>query len=448
MVHCFSINGCNLVYDVNSQALHQVDDLTLALVQGERPEALALRYSRQEISEAQEEIDGLVQRGLLHARDPYGTYKPIQSCVKALCLNVAHACNLACRYCFAGQGSYGGEAEIMSTATACRGIDFLLANCNGRQHLEVDFFGGEPLLNMDTVKETVAYARKRGAEAGKVFAFTITTNCMLLDDAVTDYVLANEINMVLSLDGRPEVHDRLRVTRRGEGSYATVLANIKRFMERWEKWEDPKGYAYVRGTYTRYNLDFASDFEHYASQGFRYVSLEPVTADLDEPYAIQESDIEQIREEYRRLAEMYVRYMESGDRVHYFHYEMDLEGGPCLPKLLSGCGAGTDYMAVAPDGGLYPCHQFVGQDEMCIGNVYTGLTDHGRETAAAFRHAHVYNKEACRSCWAKFLCSGGCHAAAYAAHKSLLQPCEIACEIMRARLECALYVKAREHALT
>lgn len=442
MIHCFSINGRHLVFDAHSQALHQVDDLTLALLQGHSPAELAGFHPREEINEAVEEIAALTRQGLLHAPDPYGTYAPPRPGVKALCLNVAHACNLSCGYCFAGQGAYGGGAGLMAADTARQAIDFLLANCGGRRRLEVDFFGGEPLLNLDVVRGTVAYARERGAAAGKEFSFTLTTNAVLLDEAVTDFCLSNAINVVLSLDGRPEIHDRLRRTRGGEGSYALVFPNIRRFLERWAAWEAPKGYAYVRGTYTRYNLDFAADFAHLASAGIRYVSLEPVVAGPAEPYALRDDDLDRIREEYRRLAEVYLDLAAAGQRVRFFHFELDLDGGPCLPKRLTGCGAGGDYLAVAAGGEIYPCHQFVGRGEFQVGDMAAGVTR--PDLVEQFRQAHVYRKVACRSCWAKFLCSGGCHAAAYFANRNLLEPSAVACELMRARLECALYIKARE----
>ncbi|MDI6710863.1 MAG: thioether cross-link-forming SCIFF peptide maturase [Bacillota bacterium] len=442
MIHCFSIKGRHLVFDANSQALHRVDDLTLALLEGQSPAELAGLYPREEIDEALDEIAALTRQGLLNAPDPYGAYTPPEPCVKALCLNVAHACNLACGYCFAGQGSYGGGAGLMKAETARRAVDFLLAGCGRRRRLEVDFFGGEPLLNPDVIRGTVAYARERGAAAGKVFSFTVTTNAVLLDEDFTEFCLANAINVVLSLDGRPEVHDRLRRTRGGDGSYDLVFPRIRRFLERWAAWDGPKGYAFVRGTYTRNNLDFAADFEHLAASGIRHVSLEPVVSDPAEAYAVREGDVERIREEYRRLAEVYLDLARRGDGVRFFHFELDLEGGPCLPKRLTGCGAGTDYLAVAADGGLYPCHQFVGQEGFLVGDVTGGIRR--RDLVELFRQAHVYRKKACRSCWAKFLCSGGCHAAAYFANRNLLEPSAVACELMRARLECALYIKARE----
>jgi len=454
LLHCFTLGGVSLVYDVHSHSLHEVDDLAWALLsrglhlepeQASSVLLLADGYSRQEIEEAQEEIAQLISEGLLCAPDPYTGYTPPPFIVKALCLNVAHNCNLSCSYCFAGAGSLGRTDVLMPLATARQAVDFLLSNSGTRRNLEIDFFGGEPLLNMPVVEATVAYARERGRAEGKKFGFTLTTNALLLDDQVSRFLLENGINAVLSIDGRPETHDRLRRTHGGKGSHAQVVSRIMHYLELHRTWPDPKGYCYVRGTFTGYNLDFAQEFRYLAGLGIDDISLEPVVAKSEADYALLQQHLPAIAEEYRRLAEDYLEVAASGREIRLFHFEIDLDGGPCLPKLLSGCGAGHSYLAVSAQGDLYPCHQFIGRESFRIGNVSGGaLRD---DLIEQFRTAHVYAKAKCRQCWAKFLCSGGCQAHCQLENNDILNPPELACQMMRRRLECALYVRSRKEQL-
>ncbi|MEW5762430.1 MAG: thioether cross-link-forming SCIFF peptide maturase [Bacillota bacterium] len=446
-LHRFTCNGKHLIFDGHALALHEVDEVAWELLAGPaediegRARALAGRFPREAIDEAVAEIRTLAHQGLLFAPDPYGGYEPPPPLVKALCLNVAHACNLSCGYCFAGGGEYGAGPAVMPPEIARRAVDFLIAASGPRKRVEIDFFGGEPLLALDTVRAAVAYAREREAAAGKEFGFTLTTNALLLTDEVIDYLLRHGFNVVLSLDGRPEVHNRFRRTRGGQGSYAAVRERILRFIERWENWDGPRGYYYVRGTFTRYNQDFAEDFLHLVDLGVRFISLEPAVGRGDEEWTIREEDLPRLEAEYERLARLYLALRVGGRDVHFFHFRLDLDGGPCLPRRLTGCGAGCGYLAVAPDGSLYPCHQFDGRDAFRLGDVWSGATE--PRLVEDFRQAHIYRKP-CRDCWAKFLCSGGCHAAAFIANGNVLTPYVVGCRLMQKRLECALYLASAE----
>ncbi|MBM7867815.1 thioether cross-link-forming SCIFF peptide maturase [Heliobacterium gestii] len=355
--------------------------------------------------------------------------------VKALCLHVAHDCNLRCGYCFAGTGPFGGDRSLMPVETGKQAIDFLLAHSQGRQHVEIDFFGGEPLLNFDVVKELVAYAKARAAEEGKILKLTLTTNGLLLDEETGRYLNDEGLSVVLSLDGRREVHDRMRPYVDGSGSYDDVAANLLAFVQS-RGGED----YYVRGTFTGHNPDFAADALHIHDLGFRHISVEPVVAAPDMDYALQAEHIERLDEQYRILSEEIVRRNQAGQPINFFHFQLDLVHGPCLAKRLSGCGAGFEYMAVAPNGDLYPCHQFVGRDNYRLGNVATGMT--GQAIAQSFADAHVYHKESCPTCWARFLCSGGCHANNEAATGSLRIPAAMSCHLAKMRLKWALYAQA------
>lgn len=443
MLHRFTAGNKRLVFDGHALALHEVDEVAWELLAGKADEVearaamLAGRFPPRTIAEAVDEIRALERQGLLFARDPYIGYEPPPPLVKALCLNVAHACNLACGYCFAGDGSYGDKPAIMRAEVARRAVDFLLEASGPRRHVEIDFFGGEPLLALDTVRAAVEYARRRGAETGKKVGFTLTTNAVLLTDEIIDYLLTNGFNVVLSVDGRPEVHDRFRRTRAGEGSYTLVTRRVLRFIERWEAWDGPRGYYYIRGTFTRHNPDFADDFLHLVRLGARYVSLEPAVGRGDEGWAIREEDLPRLEAEYERLAGAYLALRREGRDVRFFHFQLDLDGGPCLPKRFTGCGAGCGYLAVAPDGSLYPCHQFDGKAAFRLGDVFSARLDPA--VVDAFRQAHIYNKP-CRDCWAKFLCSGGCHAAAFVANGDLCEPYTVGCRLMKKRLECGLYL--------
>ena len=445
MLHKFEFDGTKIILDVHSGAVHLVDDLVWDLIDDYRQmtaEDLAGKYGpkfgRTNVLEAVGEIKTLADSGLLFSPDPYhDTYSPpARFEVKSLCLHLAHACNLRCRYCFAGQGQFGGAADLMPLDTGRRAIEFLIRRSGGRKHLEVDFFGGEPLLNFNTLKELVAYGRAQGERAGKTFKFTLTTNALLLDQEVSRYLNDQNISVVLSLDGRREVHDAMRVTNLGAGTYDQVLSRVRDFVNS----RDGMDY-YIRGTFTRHNLDFCSDVLHLADLGFERLSVEPVVATEEAGYAIRTEDLPLVYEQYEQLTRELLRRRQAGKKVDFFHFNIDLDGGPCLPKRLSGCGAGHEYMAVAPNGDLYPCHQFVGRDRYLIGNV--AGEDFDTRLMEAFRQAHVYNKEECSACWAKFYCSGGCHANADLLHGSILKPYQLGCSMTRKRLECAIYFKAK-----
>ncbi len=439
-----------MVFDVHSQVLHEVDELAWELLRSglntyaEAVEKLGSRFGTADIAGALGEITALRARGLLYAPDPHADYDPPPPLVKALCLNVAHHCNLACRYCFAAAPE--AAAKLMPKATARRAVDYLLAASGARRHVEIDFFGGEPLLNFPVIRDTVEYARRRGKAVGKEVGFTVTTNGLLLTPEIIRFLLNNRVNVVLSLDGRPEVHDRLRHTVRGQGSHAASLTRIRQFVSAWRQWDGPRGYYYLRGTFTRHNLDFADDFCYLVDQGFDKISLEPVVSLPCTDYGLREEDLAEIRYEYQRLADIYLELARQNAGLRFFHFQIDLDEGPCLPKRLAGCGAGHAYLAVDAEGDLYPCHQFIGREEFLMGNVFTAELRY--DLVEHFRHAHVYTKEGCVRCWAKFLCSGGCHAHAYLENRSVLKPSRLGCALMRARLEAALYVQAAKNTPT
>lgn len=444
MIHKFNFNGTNMVLDVNSGAVHVVDELALGLLDrvrvlsgGEVELAPALAGQGAEFQDARSEIEELIREGLLFSPDPLPEgYQPEeQNVTKALCLHLAHDCNLSCRYCFAGQGHFGGPRGLMPLAIGQQALNLLLVRSGYRRQVEVDFFGGEPLLNLGVLQELVDYGRRRAADLGKEIKFTVTTNAVLLTPGVGDYLNREQLSVVLSLDGRPQVHDRMRPFPGGQGSYRQVLANIARFVAS----RNGADY-YIRGTFTRHNLDFAADVLHLAGAGFSRISLEPVVAGPQDDYSFREQDLPRLAAEYELLTKELLRLHRQGRPLDYFHFNIELEGGPCLAKRLTGCGAGYDYLAITPEGDIYPCHQFVGQDNYRMGNVQTGLS--GQRISNQFRQAHVYNKEDCRCCWAKFLCSGGCHANAIAFNSELNRPYQIGCLITRKRLECALYLKA------
>lgn len=446
MLHNFSIDENNLVIDVNSGAVHVVDEVTQDVLElydkfsaEEIFKALADKYDRAELTDVLSEIKELIKEGLLFSEDgQYENYqlstKPI---VKALCLHVAHDCNLRCRYCFASTGHFGGQRTLMTAETGKRAIDFMIAQSGNRKHCEIDFFGGEPLMNFDVVKEIVAYGKDKALLYGKIFKFTLTTNGVLLKDEVIDFLNQENISVVLSLDGRPEINDFMRPFPNGKGCYDVILPKFRRLAES----RDNENY-YIRGTYTHNNLDFAADVEHIADLGFAHISVEPVVAPDSADYAFRPEDIPILKEEYNKLTSKYLERYNEGEAYNFFHFNLDLEGGPCLPKRLSGCGAGHEYLAVDPEGNLYPCHQFVGREEYKLGHVVTGISK--VDQIKKFQEAHIYNKEKCQKCWAKFYCSGGCHANAEAANGNLLEPYEIGCELTKKRLECAIYIQAKK----
>ncbi len=445
MIHQYKNNGYNIVLDVCSGSVHVVDDMVYDIIalyeQFNRDEIVKKlpEYPKSEIIEACEEIEALKEAGQLFTEDIYQDaiidFKKRKTVVKALCLHIAHDCNLACKYCFAGEGEYHGARSLMSYETGKKALDFLIANSGNRVNLEVDFFGGEPLMNFQVVKDLVAYGRSKEKEYHKKFRFTLTTNGILLDDDVMEFANKEMANVVLSIDGRKEVHDFMRPTRNGKGSYDLIIDKFKKMAEKRNQTD-----YYVRGTFTHYNLDFSKDVLHLADLGFKQISAEPVVAPDEQSYAIKEEDLPKLLEEYDILAREMVKRQKAGKGFHFFHFMIDLTGGPCLYKRLSGCGSGTEYLAVTPWGDLYPCHQFVGIEEFKLGNVDTGIEK--KELVDEFKLCNVYAKDKCKDCFARFYCSGGCAANSYNFHGNLLDAYDIGCELERKRVECAIMIKA------
>ncbi len=446
VVHQYKNNGYNIVLDINSGAVHVVDDVTydvIPLYQEKNKEEIVAelsgRYEDKEIAEAYDEVAALEAGGELFTEDEYEAYidsfKNRPTVVKALCLHIAHDCNLACRYCFAEEGEYHGRRELMSYEVGKAALDFLIANSGNRRNLEVDFFGGEPLMNFQVVKDLVAYGRQQEKIHNKNFRFTLTTNGVLLNDDIMEFANREMANVVLSIDGRKEVHDFMRPFPKGAGSYDLIVPKFQKFAE-------SRGQTnyYVRGTFTHYNLDFSRDVLHLADLGFQQISVEPVVAPETADYAIRKEDLPKLYEEYDKLAVEMIRREREGRGFHFFHFMIDLEGGPCVAKRLSGCGSGTEYLAVTPWGDLYPCHQFVGNEKFYMGNVYEGV----KNTAIReqFRGCNVYAKEKCKSCFAKFYCSGGCAANSYNFHGDINNAYDIGCALQKKRIECAIMIKA------
>ena len=446
MIHKFRFEDANIVMDIHSGSIHLLDDVAFAIVDDvsilSKEDILkkySKSYSKEAIEEAYKELMLLKKEEMLFTPDLYEDFVPAfmerEPVVKALCLHVAHDCNLACKYCFAGEGEYHGERGMMSLEVARQSIDFIIENSKHRNNIEIDFFGGEPLMNFEVVKGTVAYAKQREKETGKNFRFTITTNGVLLNDEIIDYLNENMSNVVLSLDGRPEVNDRMRPTPNGKGSYEMILPKFKKLVEK----RKGKQY-YVRGTFTHHNLDFAEDVKHITGAGFKEVSVEPVVAPNHMAYALKENDIQRICKEYEALAKYIIKETKEGTHFNFFHFMIDLEGGPCVHKRLAGCGSGTEYLAVTPNGDLYPCHQFVGLDEFKMGDVKSGVTN--QQMRSLFEKCNVYSKEECRNCWAKLHCSGGCAANSYHFHGDIHSVYAIGCELQKKRIECAVGIKA------
>ena len=440
-IHKFIVNGEYILLDVNSGSVHVLDQVAyriLDVFDGANDAAIiaefAAEFGETAVRETLEELHELMAAGQLFSPDaeipPVFAAKPI---VKSLCLHIAHDCNLRCGYCFASTGSFGHDRGLMSPEVACRAVDFLLEHGGSRKHAEIDFFGGEPLLNMETVRAAVAHIRKREAETGKIFNLTLTTNAVLLSQENLDFLNQENIQLILSIDGRREVHDRMRPFAGGAGSYDKVLANMHKAVDSRQG-----ANYYARGTYTAYNLDFAADVLALADEGFGRLSVEPVVA-KDAPYGLCEAQLPELFAQYDLLAAEYLRRHRDGNGFDFFHFNVDLENGPCLTKRLSGCGAGHEYYAVTPDGDLYPCHQFVGRDDFKVGTVFAGIDQ--PDLCDEFRQAHVLTKPECRRCWARFYCSGGCHANAEAFHGSIHQPYELGCELQKKRLECAIAVQ-------
>ncbi|MCR4739397.1 MAG: thioether cross-link-forming SCIFF peptide maturase [Lachnospiraceae bacterium] len=454
MIHQFKNNGYNIVMDVNSGAVHVVDDICYDLIPlmeadtgistDELYKKTGGRYTMEEISSAALEIRELKEAGALYTDDIYEPYiedftarKNENPVVKALCLHIAHDCNLRCAYCFAGKGEYHGEKALMSFEVGKKALDFLVKASGNRVNLEVDFFGGEPTLNFDVVKKLVEYGRSLEKTHNKKFRFTLTTNGLLLNDEILEYANREMHNLVLSIDGRKEVNDRMRPTAGGFGSYDVILPKFKKAAES----RNQTNY-YVRGTYTHYNTDFAKDVLHLHDEGFEQISVEPVVCDKAEPYALKEEDIPVLLEQYDILAKEIIKRRKEGRFINFFHFMIDLEGGPCVAKRLSGCGAGCEYLAVTPFGDLYPCHQFVGDESFKIGNVDEGITN--EELRKSFGSCNVYTKKECRDCFAKFYCSGGCMANSFHETGDINGNYEMGCILQRKRIECSLMIKAAE----
>ncbi len=453
MVHQYKNHGYNIVLDVESGSIHVVDDLTYELIP-QIGEAIAAGKSDSEIAaefggglkdiarkEAVAEILELKNDGKLYSKDEYeakiGEYLTRETVVKAMCLHIAHACNLSCKYCFAGEGEYYGPCGLMSLEVGKAALDYLVANSGTRRNLEVDFFGGEPLLNWEVVKSLVAYGRELEKTHDKNFRFTLTTNGTLLTDEIMEFVNKEMSNLVLSIDGRKEVHDRMRPHRDGGGSYDEILPKYIKAAES----RNQTNY-YVRGTYTHFNTDFAADVMHLADQGFEQISVEPVVAAPENDYALKEEDIPGLLEQYDILAGDMLKRRQAGKPYNFFHFMIDLDGGPCVYKRLSGCGAGCEYVSVTPWGDIYPCHQFVGQEEYKLGDVYHGIER--KDLVKRFHDCNVYSKPECKNCFAKYYCSGGCMANAQHFTGDICGNYETGCTLQKKRVECAIMLKVAE----
>ena len=440
--HKFQQNGMYILLDINSGAVHVIDKMIYDIMDtfdGTNDAAVVSRlqgtYPAAELKESLGELHALIEAKQLFAPDidvpPTFAEEGI---VKSMCLMVAHDCNLRCKYCFGDTGEYGGDRELMSKEVGEAAIEYIIEHSGPRKHCEVDFFGGEPLVNMPVVRHVTAYVRRREKETSKIFKLTLTTNGLLLNDENIKFLNDNNVSLVLSLDGRKEVHDRMRPDAGGNGTYDRCIANFRKFVDS----RDDKNY-YMRGTYTKYNLDFTKDVLSMADAGFDILSVEPVVA-KDAPYGLTEAELPRIFAEYDRLTAAYLERHRAGNGFFFFHFNMDLSNGPCVAKRLAGCGAGHEYYAVAANGDLYPCHQFVGRKKYKLGTVFTGVEDH--ELPRYFRESHVLNKPKCRDCWARFFCSGGCHANADLFHGNIREPYEVGCESQKKRLECAIMVQA------
>ncbi len=455
MIHSYKMNGYNVIIDVNSGCVHSVDEVAFDIINAYESQSkeeikkyILEKYSdrsdvtSEDIDLCFEDIETLKEEGRLFSKDSFkeaaAEFKRRQGVLKAICLHVAHGCNLNCEYCFAGKGEYGGEDKgLMSLETGKKALDFLVENSGTRHNLEVDFFGGEPLLNWEVCKKLVEYGRSLEKKYNKNFRFTLTTNGVLVDDEVIDYCNKEMGNVVLSLDGRKCVHDKLRKTPNGKGSYDLIVDKFKKFADA----RNQKDY-YIRGTYTHFNTDFSKDLIHMADLGFKELSVEPVVCSPDEPWALRESDLPVLKEQYEILANEMLRRYRKGDGFTFYHYMIDLDAGPCIVKRISGCGVGTEYLAVTPSGDLFPCHQFVGDSKFKLGNLDTGITK--PELLAQFEGCNVYSHKECDSCFAKLYCSGGCAANAYHTTGSVNGVYDFGCELHKKRIECAIMLKVAE----
>ena len=461
MIHQFINNGIAIVMDINSGSVHVADPVFYEAVAAAEPlvgeldnpeplqenvkeavrEKLAGKAGQEEIEEVLENMQELIDAGELFTKDTYREFvrdfKARKTVVKALCLHIAHDCNLACRYCFAEEGEYHGRRALMSFEVGKKALDFLIANSGSRTNLEVDFFGGEPTMNWEVVKQLVEYGGSQEKIHNKNFRFTLTTNGVLLNDEITEFCNREMSNVVLSLDGRKEVNDRMRPTRNGKGSYDIIVPKFVKFA----KERGSRDY-YIRGTFTHENLEFSKDVLHFADLGFTKMSMEPVVAPPEAFYAIREEDLPVILRQYDLLAKEYVERRRAGKGFVFFHFQIDLKQGPCVAKRLSGCGSGTEYLAVTPWGDLYPCHQFVGNEQFLLGNVDEGIVNTALRDE--FKLCNVYAKPKCRECFARFYCSGGCAANSWNFHGSLTDAYDIGCEMQKKRIECAIMIKAAE----
>ncbi len=454
MVHQYKLNGYNIVLDTCSGSVHTVDEVAydvIAMYKTETPEGIVKtileKYSHlpdvneAEVLECIEDVRALEAAGKLFSKDIYEElavgYKNNSKVVKALCLHVAHTCNLSCSYCFASQGKYQGDRALMSFEVGKQAFDFLIANSGTRRNLEVDFFGGEPLMNWDVVKQLVAYARSVEKQYNKNFRFTLTTNGVLVDDDVIEFANREMSNVVLSLDGRKEINDHFRVDHAGRGSYETIVPKFKKLVEAREG----KNY-YMRGTFTHNNVDFTNDIFHMADLGFTELSMEPVVCPPDDPYALTDEDLPKLFEQYEILAKEMIKRKKEERPFTFYHYMLDLKNGPCIYKRITGCGSGTEYMAVTPWGELYPCHQFVGDPKYSLGNVWDGVTNTAVQDE--FRSCNAYARPECKDCWARLYCSGGCAANAYHATGSIGGVYKYGCELFKKRIECAVMMKVAE----
>ena len=459
MVHQYLNNGYYIALDVNSGSVHVIDKLCFDILEAlkvegkdytaEELESVALQekvkqilkpeHLEQDVEEVFEDLIELTKLGRLYTKDVYENYigevKKRKTVVKAMCLHIAHDCNLACKYCFAEEGEYHGRRALMSYEVGVKALDYLIQNSGNRKNLEVDFFGGEPLMNWKVVKQLVAYGRSQEEIHNKHFRFTLTTNGVLLNDEIQEFANKEMDNVVLSLDGRKEVNDIMRPFRNGKGSYDLIVPKFQKLAD--SRNQDK---YYIRGTFTKNNLDFTNDVIEFADLGFEQISIEPVVADDTDDYAIQMEDVPQICEEYDKLARVIIEREKAGKGFNFFHFMLDLDGGPCVAKRLSGCGSGTEYLAVTPWGDLYPCHQFVGNEAFLMGDVDTGIVK--PEIADEFRGCSVYTKEHCKTCFAKFYCSGGCMANSEKFHGTIYDTYDIGCEMQRKRVECAIMIKA------
>ncbi len=451
MIHQYKMGGYNIVLDPNSGSVHSVDEVAydiIGMYESHTPEEITKeivdRYGEKEgvtpedVAEVLNDIETLKKEGKLFSEDTYQNlaidFKNRPTVIKAMCLHIAHDCNLACKYCFAGEGEYCGDRSLMSFEVGKQAFDFLIANSGTRKNLEVDFFGGEPLMNFEVVKQLVAYAREQEKIHNKNFRFTLTTNGVLLDEEVMDFANKEMYNVVLSLDGRKETNDRMRVSRNGKGSYDLIVPKFKEMVKR----RGDKEY-YIRGTYTHYNTDFTKDILHMADLGFTKLAMEPVVASSDAPYALKEEDLPILFDQYEKLATEMIRREKNGKGFTFFHYMIDLEGGPCIAKRIAGCGVGTEYVAVTPWGDLYPCHQFVGDENYLLGNVFDGITN--EEVRSRFKMCNIYTRPQCNDCFARLYCSGGCSANSYHATGKIEGIYELGCELHRKRVECAIMMK-------